>query len=158
MESITLTLSIRPLSYNQYYRNSKTGKRIKTGPGLAYDEELTILLESYQKTLKRFAKNLDPSKVVVEHRLTYFNPEFFIQDESRLNMTSGDIDNPVKVLQDKIFKAMGQDDYFVKKLFVEEYPSDEVGVVVDLIVRPMPEFLSFKEFKKSLLDYDNGRK
>ena len=49
-----LVLPIKPLSYNQYYKNTRTGKRIKTGAGLAYDEELEILLDSYAGKLRTF--------------------------------------------------------------------------------------------------------
>jgi Holliday junction resolvase RusA-like endonuclease len=119
-----IIIPFKLLSYNEYYRNTRSGKRVKTGAGLAYDEELGLFLEDNSSELKSFGESLDLSNNILGLKIQVFNSDFFIQDKSRINKTSGDIDNYVKVLQDKLFKAMGLDDVFVKKLIVEEYPWD----------------------------------
>jgi Holliday junction resolvase RusA-like endonuclease len=127
-----LIIPFKLLSYNQYYRNSKTGKRIKTGAGLAYDEELGLFFEDNTAVLSFFRKGIDLSSNILEFKIHNFNSNYYIKDGSRLNQTSGDIDNYVKVLQDKLFKALDMDDYLIKRLLVEESPSDTDYAIIEL--------------------------
>lgn len=129
---LNLIIPFKLLSYNQYYRNSRTGKRIKTGAGHAYDEELGLFLEDNTAVLESFRKGFDLSNNILEFKIHNYNSNYYIKDGSRLNQRSGDIDNYVKVLQDKLFKAIGIDDYLVKKLIVEEYPSDTDYAKIEL--------------------------
>jgi len=129
---VEFTLDIKPLSYNAYYRNTRNGKRVKTGAGLAYDEELELLLEDYALKLVDFAAQLDDTRDYIKLVIIRFNPNFLVKDGSRLNKTSGDVDNIVKVLQDKIFKVAGIDDFFVKDLRVVEMPALDNRVYINL--------------------------
>ena len=138
-----LVLLLKPLSYNQYYRNTRSGKRIKTGAGLAYEEELEYLLSCREKSLLSFGEEFDPSKNIVKLDLQIFNPYFFRKADGHLNPKSGDIDNSVKVLQDKIFKYAGIDDSSVKKLTVSDFPSDKSGMIITLTFDKFPEFKEF---------------
>jgi len=119
-----IVIPFKLLSYNGYYRNTRSGHRVKTGAGLAYDEELGLFLEDNAAALISYGKGFDLSKDILELKIQIFNSNFFIKDKSRINEASGDIDNYVKILQDKLFKAMGLNDVFVKKLYVSEYPWD----------------------------------
>jgi len=129
---MNIKLEIKPLTYNQYYRNSKNGRRIKTGAGLAYDEELSVVLEDYAIALSNYGKFLDPSKEIVRLKIAHYNPNFYVKDNSRLSKTAGDTDGPIKVLQDKIFNALGLDDYVVKSLVVDQYPGREHIVIINI--------------------------
>lgn len=129
---MNIELKIKPLTYNQYYRNSKTGRRIKTGAGLAYDEELAEILKEYAIALHDFGKDLDLSKNILRLKISHFNPKFYIKDNSRLNKSSGDTDGIIKVLQDKIFHSLGCDDYIVKSLIVDQYPGREHRVLINI--------------------------
>ena len=150
MQSLSIVLKIKPLSINGYYRNSKSGHRIKTGAGLAYDEELALLLRPYAEAMRSFKDSL-PAADVLSVDYTFFNPSYFIKDGSRLNQTSGDVDNPVKVLQDKIFRAMGVDDHRIKSFTVEEIPSTDCpGVVVDIYRDTPHTAVNFMELLTSL--------
>ena len=122
-ERLEITLPIKPLSINSYYRNSRTGKRIKTGKGLAFDEELGMLLEVHAEALVRFGRYFDPSTNMIRMSLDVGNPKYYLKDKSRLSMTAGDVDNYVKVLQDKMFRVMGVDDYSCRSLRVDDYDS-----------------------------------
>lgn len=133
-----LLIPFKLLSYNQYYRNSKTGKRIKTGAGLAYDEELELFLQDNAAALGFFRRGIDLSINILEFKIHNFNSNYYIKDGSRLNQKSGDVDNFVKVLQDKLFKAIGIDDYLVKRLLVEESPSDKDYAIIELNVLKLP--------------------
>ena len=140
-----IKLEIKPLSYNQYYKNSRTGKRIKTGAGLAYDEELGLLLGYHASALKKFGREIDLSKDIVKLEIFNYKTNFFRKD-GELSKTAGDWDNPVKVLQDKIFKTMEVDDYIVKIGKVVDIPSSDLnGVIIDLNILDIPEMQSFKE-------------
>lgn len=134
-----LVIPLRPLSYNQYYRNTRTGKRVKTGAGLAYEEELEYLLSCRESSLLSFGKEFDPSKNIVKLEIEIYNPYFFRKADGHLNPKSGDIDNSVKVLQDKIFKYAGIDDSAVKRLEVSDYPSDKPGMVIWLHFQNFPK-------------------
>lgn len=142
MEKLKLILHIRPLSYNHYYRNTKHGKRVKTGSGLAYDEMLEVLFEERSKELEDFGKLVDQSRNIISFNLHIANPRFFIKDGSRINKTSGDVDNYIKVLQDKVSKYMGVDDYLFRRGAYFDFPSDQDLVVISLEILPHPPFQS----------------
>ena len=142
---LNLIIPFKLLSYNQYYRNSRTGKRIKTGAGLAYDEELGELLSGHAKALISFGEDIDLSKNIVKLEIFNFKSRFFTKSGA-LSKVAGDWDNPIKVLQDKIFKAMEMDDYVIKIGHVEDIPSDEDGVIIKLTLVPLPAVRSFEDF------------
>jgi hypothetical protein len=142
MKMLRLTLPIRPLSYNQYYRNTRTGKRIKTGSGLAYDEILEGIILGYSNELLSFGKLVDQSKHIISFSLRIANPRFYIKDGSRINKTAGDVDNYVKILQDKISRAMGVDDYLFRRGSQFDFPSDKDLVMISLEILPHPPFRS----------------
>ena len=131
------SLDLKLLSYNQYYRNNKNGKRIKTGAGHAYDEELGLLLEDHANALRLFGEGINPATNIVRLQITMYSPDFYIKDNSRLSMTCGDIDNPVKVFQDKLFKVIGTDDYIIKSLQVDQYPGAEHRAIIGLEILPL---------------------
>jgi len=135
-----LKLPLKPLSYNQYYRNTRSGNRVKTGAGLAYDEEIEYILRNYSDELKSFGEICDPSKNIVAMSIRYYNPGMLIKDKSRLSKTAGDLDNIVKVLQDKLFALIGVDDSITRSLKVLDMPSDSYLVVVELSLEPIPDF------------------
>ena len=141
MSLLIIDLNLQPLSYNAYYRNSHSGNRIKTGAGLAYDEELEYLLNNYSDELKNFGKSLDPSKNIVSMGIKYYNPGMLLKDKSRLSKTAGDLDNIIKVLQDKLFKLICEDDSIVRRLKdIYDVPSDEYGIRITLGIEPIPDF------------------
>lgn len=135
-----IKLPIKALSYNGYYRSTKSGNRVKTGAGLAYDEELEYILRDYSEELEIFGKGCDPSKNIVAMEITYYNPGFMLKDGSRVSKTAGDLDNIVKVLQDKIFKVIRKDDSMVRSLKVSDMPSDFYLISVNLNIEPIPAF------------------
>lgn len=140
-----IKLKIKPLSYNAYYKNSRTGRRIKTGAGLAYDEELGELLAEHAKALSNFGRDLDLSKSIVKLEIFNFKSRFFTKS-GELSKTSGDWDNPIKVLQDKVFKLMGIDDYVIKIGQVTDMPSNEDGVMLRITTQEMPRLASLEDF------------
>lgn len=150
MNSLSIILKIKPLSINGYYRNSKSGHRVKTGAGLAYDEELALLLRPYEKAMAAF-KNSLPEGDVLSVDYTFFASNYFVKDGSRINKASGDVDNPVKVLQDKIFRAMDVDDHRIKSFTVEQIPSSDCdGIVVDIYRDSPMSVVSFTELFATL--------
>lgn len=138
-----IKLFIKPLTYNQYYRNTKSGHRVKTGAGLAYDEELDVIMEDYAEALALFGRELDLSNSILRFSLDHYNENFYLQDNSRLSMTAGDVDGPIKVIQDKVFKLMGQDDYLVKSLRSDQYPANKDYIEINLAILDLsaPEYL-----------------
>jgi len=143
-----IILPIKPLSYNGYYRNNKSGKRIKTGKGLAFDEELGVLLEDHADALVRFGRTFDPSKDIISLTIRVGNPKFFIKDGSRLSKTSGDVDNYIKVLKDKIFKVMGVDDYADRRDDVADFHS-----VTEFTLIVLEMHANFVIRKRTVLDH-----
>lgn len=133
---IEIILSIKPISYNAYYRNSKTGKRIKTGKGHAFDEELDYLLEDHAEALIRFGRLFDPSKNIIKMRMDVGNPSYFLKDKSRLSMTAGDVDNYLKVTQDKTFKVMKVDDYSCRHIEVSDHFNEYEMLYMTLTIEP----------------------
>ena len=142
-----IKLPIKPLSYNAYYRNTKSGHRVKTGAGLAYEEELEMMISGHSNELAQFGESLDLSKYMIKITIYNFKSDFYIKDGSRINLTAGDWDNPIKVLQDKLFKQIGIDDIFIKWGEVIDLPStDTDGIIVMMEKRPLPEAISFEDF------------
>ena len=139
---MNIELKIRPLTYNHYYRHSKSGKPVKTGAGLAYEEELDMILEDYAIALSEYGRKFDPLTNILRLSITHFNPKFYIKDNSRLNMKAGDVDGSIKVLQDKVFNLMGIDDYVIKSLRSDQYPGaeDVVRIELDEISLSLPEY------------------
>ena len=129
-------LDIKPISYNSYYRNSRTGKRIKTGKGHAFDEELGVLLEDHAEALLRFGRFFDPSKNIIKMIMDVGNTGYLIKDKSRLSMTAGDVDNYIKVTQDKMFGVMEVDDYSCRHVDVSDYDSCEDITHITLEIKP----------------------
>jgi hypothetical protein len=134
------------LSYNAYYRNTRTGKRIKTGAGLAYDEEIEMILQDYASALKDFGKDIDLSKNIVCISIFHFKSGYYVKDGSRLSKTVGDWDNPIKIIQDKIFKVMGIDDCVVRVGKLMDLPSDKDGAIIELKLLDRPDIVSFDDF------------
>lgn len=132
---IVLELKLKPLTYNQHYRPTKSGKLVKTGAGLAYDEELSYLLREYSTELSDFREKLDSSNSILKVEYRHYNTKYFIKDGSRLNKKAGDVDGIIKVLQDKIFDLIGVDDFMIKDLRSVQYPSDRdfVKVIIEEI-------------------------
>lgn len=137
---LELELPIKPISYNAYYKNTKQGFRVKTGAGKAYDQELLILLEDYADALVAFGLSL-PSNNIVKMKLRFANPNFFIKDGSRISKTAGDVDNIVKVLQDKLFSVMQLDDYVCRWIDVADFPADNYMVFISLTPEEIPPFI-----------------
>lgn len=137
---MNIKLNIKPISYNQYYRSTRSGKRVKTGAGLAYEEELTYLLDDYSSELKEFGESLDLHKNIVRTEIKIYNPDYFIQDGSRINKNSPDVDNCIKVLQDKIFDIMGKDDVQARDTRIYDVPSNEWRVEIDMLIVSIPGF------------------
>jgi len=136
---VELHFPFKPISYNAYYRNSRTGKRIKTGSGLAFDEEIAFKLEDYSVELVKFGENLDPSKYIVKLTMRVVNPEFFLKDRSRISKVAGDVDNYVKVVQDHIFKVVEVDDYIVRHVVASDIYGPEASSHVTLERLPIPQ-------------------
>ena len=132
-------LPLKPLSINQYYRNSRSGNRIKTGKGLAFDEELNILLEEHASALQHFGKKIDPSINIVKLTMRVGNPDYFLKDGSRISKTAGDIDNYLKVIQDKIFNVIGVDDYTCRGLDIMDFHSIKEGTFIKFEICPIPQ-------------------
>lgn len=139
LDVLSLNLAIKPISYNQYYRNTRTGKRIKTGMGLAFDEEIAYRLADNSKELKSFGESLDPSNSIVRLRIRVVNPDFFLKDGSRISKTAGDVDNWVKVLKDKIFREIGIDDFVVRWDDIADCPGVEYSINIVLERLPIPQ-------------------
>ncbi len=133
---IEFTLTIKPISYNAYYRNSKTGKRIKTGKGHAFDEELEYLLDDHAEALAEFGRFFDPSKNIIKMTMDVGNPNYYLKDKSRLSMTGGDVDNYLKVTQDKMFSYIGVDDYSCRHIDVSDHDSVEEITYILLEIKP----------------------
>lgn len=142
LERLCLTLPIKPISINAYQRNTRTGKRIKTGKGLAFDEEIAYRLKDYSIELKEFGKLLDPSKVIVKLTLRVVNSNYFLKDGSRISKTAGDVDNYIKVLQDKIFREIGTDDYIMRWTDVADCYGIEDSTYIVLETFPIPQGFS----------------
>lgn len=134
MSTIKFNLNFRPLTYNQYYRSTKSGKRVKTGAGLAYDELLGEIFEDYSSELLEFGRKIDPAKHYVKLSLLHFNSKFYIKDKSRLNQKSGDNDGSIKILQDKIFTLMKFDDYIIKHHTLMQLPGDIDKVMLEISI------------------------
>jgi hypothetical protein len=139
LAKVTITLRIKPISINAYYRNSRTGKRIKTGEGLAFDEELNYLLEEHASALAQFGRKIDPSKNIVKSTMLIGNPGFFIKDGSRVSQVAGDVDNWIKVTQDKVFQHVGVDDYIVRNIVISDVPCVEAFTEITLETLPIPQ-------------------
>lgn len=135
---LKVVLPIKPLSYNAYFRNSKTGKRIKTGKGLAFDEELDLHLRENATALAQFGEKIDPSKNIVRLTVRVGNPNFFLKDGSRVSKTAGDVDNYLKVMQDKLFSYIGCDDYICRHIVVTDGYSVEPFTEIILEIIPIP--------------------
>jgi Holliday junction resolvase RusA-like endonuclease len=132
--TLEITLPIKPISYNAYYRNSRTGKRIKTGKGHAFDEELGYLLEVHAEALVRFGRFFDPSKNIVKMIMDVGNPKYYLKDKSRVSKTAGDVDNYLKVTQDKMFGVMGVDDYSCRHVEVMDYHCETEQMHISLSI------------------------
>lgn len=135
-----ITLDIKPLSYNQYYRSTRSGKRVKTGAGLAYEEELEYLLSNYSDELLNFGKELDLHKNIVRTEIKIYNPDYFIKDGSRINKNSPDVDNCIKVLQDKLFKVIDKDDVQARDTRIYDVPSNGWKISIEMFIVSIPDF------------------
>ena len=138
MES-TLTLPIKPLSINAYQRNMKGGKRVKTGKGLAFDEEIEYLLEDHANALQKFGESVDPSNNIIKLIIRVGNPNFYLADRSRVSKTAGDVDNYLKVMQDKLFGCMDIDDHIARHIDVADCHSIEPFTHIILKIVPIPQ-------------------
>lgn len=139
LKTLKLEFDFKPISYNAYQRNTRTGKRIKTGKGLAFDEEIVYRLGNYSTELVAFGKSLDPSKNIVKLTMRVGNPHYFLKDGSRLSKTAGDVDNYIKVFQDHIFKVIGVDDYMVRHVEISDIYSVEPFTHIILETFPIPQ-------------------
>lgn len=122
--SITFYVPIKPLSYNGYYRNTRTGKRVKTGAGHEYDEALTHYISDYADEIDGFFSTLGEDECI-RLKLVVGKSNYYTE-KGAVHKRSGDISNTVKVIEDKVFSHVtGFDDYIVKSVVLDEYPCDD---------------------------------
>lgn len=134
---LQIKLDLKALSYNSYRRfNKKTGNTYLTAKGKKYVEELALQLNKYDHSLRLFGRDLIKDVDMVDMEIYYFMSDFWTKKDT-VSKAAGDVDNPNKVLIDKIFERMGWDDYILGRLSCEKIPFDRDCVVVRITSYPL---------------------
>jgi hypothetical protein len=119
MSNLIMTLPIRAMSYNNFMTSTKSGRRFVTGRGKQYVEELNFLLSKYKEQLFYFGLNVEwPTMFRMEIRYYYLN---YLTKKDVLSKTCNDVDNPNKIVIDKVFGFMGVDDYLLGELHCSKH-------------------------------------
>ena len=134
---LTLSLDLKPLSYNSFQSNNKQGRRYINDRGRAYLEELNYQLNDFDSQLRIFGSNLIVDREMVNISIFYYYENFFIKSGKKVHKTNGDVDNPNKILIDELFKRVGHDDYLLGRLTCEKIPSDRDHVVIMITKYPI---------------------
>jgi hypothetical protein len=99
---------------------------------------LNIILNEYDSELRAFGAKITKDIHLVDMEVYYFQSNFYTK-KNTISKTSGDVDNPNKILVDEIFKRIGWDDYILGKLSCEKLPSDKDKVVIRMSTYRLPE-------------------
>lgn len=85
-------------------------------------------------------------------KIYYFYKQFYTQKDT-ISKTCGDVDNPNKVLIDRIFERIGWDDYVLGRLECEKLPSPTGEDRVVIFLDKYKVSHSVKDLEQELLNY-----
>lgn len=95
-------------------------------------------MNKYDKELRAFGSKLTKDIHLVDMEIYYFKKDFYTK-KNTISKTSGDVDNPNKILIDEVFKRVGWDDYILGKLACEKLPGKEDKVIIKMTTYRLPE-------------------
>jgi len=127
---LTILLEMRPKSVNSSMAAVK-GRMIKTASHRQNKREMELLLRSFKDELTEFANKFKASKKRISMEIYFYDSRYWTK-KKEMNQKTVDISNIIKSIEDSVFKAMGLNDSFNRKIMAESIPSDKDKVIITL--------------------------
>ena len=128
---LTLLLEIRPKSVNSSMA-VYNGRMIKTKKHRQSKKVFEILLRNFQDELSGFSGKFAASNKRICMEIYFYDSMYWTKNKKKMNEKTVDTSNIIKSIEDSVFKAMGLNDSFNRKIIAESIPSDKDKVIINL--------------------------
>ena len=91
-----------------------------------------ILLRPFQNELSALAEKFKASRKRISMEVYFYDSKYWTRDNKKMNEKTVDTSNIYKAIEDCVFKAMGLNDSFNRKIMAESIPSDKDKVIITL--------------------------
>lgn len=108
------------------------GRMIKTASHRQNKREMELLLRPFQSELAGFADKFRASKKRISMEIYFYDSQYWTKNMKKMNENTVDTSNIIKSIEDSVFKAMGLNDSFNRKIMAESIPSDKDKVIITL--------------------------
>ena len=156
LESLDLTLDIKPISTNHLYNTIVRGRnslRVKSQAYVEFKDKLKMLLSQQSKPIDDFIKKVQAFDEPLYMDVSYLVEipwNNLITKNAEISKRSMDWDNSIKAFQDCLFEFMDMTDHLILKgdLELMAVPMDSgYSVTVEICVRGLSEKLDLWEFQ-----------
>lgn len=120
---IEIHFDFEPMPFNNYQRSTRTGRRYTTEKGRDYVKQIESVLDNRWEDLKYFSKEHQPQETQYILEINYFKKNYLTK-KGLINKRHGDVDGPGKVIVDTLFRYLGYDDVYLKKVTQEKHTSE----------------------------------
>lgn len=127
---LTLLLDIRPKSVNSSMA-VVNGRMIKTAAHRHKKREMELLLLPFRDELIGFSDKFKASRKRISMEIYFYDSQYWTK-KKEMNQKTVDTSNIIKSIEDSVFKAMGLNDSFNRKIMAESIPSDKDKVIITL--------------------------
>lgn len=107
------------------------GRMIKTAKHRQNKREMEFLLRSFKDELTEFTNKFKASKKRISMEIFFYDSQYWTK-KREMNQKTVDTSNIIKSIEDSVFKAMGLNDSFNRKIMAESIPSDKDKVIITL--------------------------
>jgi Holliday junction resolvase RusA-like endonuclease len=108
------------------------GRMIKTKKHRQSKKEIEILLRNFQDELFGFSEKFNASNKRICMEIYFYDSMYWTKNKKKMNEKTVDTSNIIKSIEDSVFKAMGLNDSFNRKIIAESIPSDKDKVIINL--------------------------
>lgn len=127
---LTILLEMRPKSVNSSMAVVR-GRMIKTAKHRQNKREMELLLRPFQDELFGFSEKFKASRKRISMEIFFYDSQYWTK-KKEMNQKTVDTSNIIKSIEDSVFKAMGLNDSFNRKIMAESIPSDKDKVIITL--------------------------
>ena len=132
---LVLIFNFKALGVNHYQKNSARGRYI-TAQGKQYQKDMKQVLTKSIIAINKFLEGYDDTKEGFEVDIVIKQSNFFTK-KGVMSKVAGDVDGPVKIIIDQVFRFFDIDDSRVIKVSCEKVSSNSDSFVVIIKRRPV---------------------
>ena len=93
---------------------------------------MEFLLLPFRSELSGFSGKFKASHKRISMEVFFYDSKYWTRDKKKMNENTLDTSNIYKSIEDAVFRAMGLNDSFNRKIMAESIPSDKDKVIITL--------------------------